>query len=89
MITERSMVAVLNVYFDKRDETEALQAEACHHVLVEALIKEGYIPYRAGLNSMPMIVHDGDVFWDVAAQIKRALDPADIISRGRYLPPQQ
>ncbi|MCC6797809.1 MAG: FAD-binding oxidoreductase [Candidatus Hydrogenedentes bacterium] len=89
MITERSMVAVLNVYFDKRDVTETRQAEACHHELVKALIKEGYIPYRAGLSTMPMIFQDGDVFWDVAAQIKRALDPSDIISRGRYLPPQQ
>lgn len=89
MITERSMVAVLNVYFDKRDEEETKKAEACHHVLVETLMKEGYIPYRAGLSTMPMTVNAGDVFWEVAAQIKKALDPADIISRGRYLPPQQ
>ncbi|MCC6155248.1 MAG: FAD-binding oxidoreductase [Candidatus Hydrogenedentes bacterium] len=89
MITERSMVAVLNVYFDKREESETRQAEECHHALVEALVKEGYIPYRAGLSTMPMIVHDGDVFWEVAAQIKQSLDPGDIISRGRYLPPQQ
>ena len=29
---------------------------------------------------------DSDVFWDVAAQIKTALDPHDIISTGRYNP---
>ena len=89
MITERSMVAVLNVYFDKREGPEVRHADECHHALVEALIEEGYIPYRAGLSTMPMIANADDVFWDVAAQIKRALDPGDIISRGRYLPSQQ
>ena len=36
---------------------------------------------------MPKMRKEPSVFWDVAAEIKRALDPKDIISRGRYNPP--
>jgi 4-cresol dehydrogenase (hydroxylating) len=88
MINERAMIAVLNVYFDKSVAEEAAQAAACHHELIESLMKEGYIPYRAGLSTMPMLVEEGDVFWEVARTLKRALDPRDIIARGRYLPPR-
>ena len=88
MINERAMIAVLNVYFDKCVAEEAAQAAACHHELIASLMKEGYIPYRAGLSTMPMLVEEGDVFWDVAGTLKRALDPRDIIARGRYLPPR-
>jgi hypothetical protein len=51
------------------------------------LIQDGYVPYRTGLRGMEKIRDRDDVFWQVARDIKRALDPQDIISRGRYVPP--
>jgi FAD/FMN-containing dehydrogenase len=36
---------------------------------------------------MPMLAEAGDTFWEVAQDIKRALDPGDILARGRYIPP--
>jgi hypothetical protein len=36
---------------------------------------------------MPKLRDKNDTFWQVAEDIKRALDPKDIISRGRYVPP--
>lgn len=88
LLNERALVAVLNVYFDKGAPDEVASAAACHHELIGALTREGYYPYRVGLDTMPKMVHEGDVFWDVAGAIKRALDPLDIIARGRYLPPR-
>jgi 4-cresol dehydrogenase (hydroxylating) len=87
LLNERSMVGILNVAFDKSLPEEAARATACYDEAVEALIAKGYIPYRTGLRGMPKLVQPGDVFWDVASQIKHALDPDDIISRGRYIPP--
>lgn len=87
LLNERAMIAVLNVYFDKRVAEEAAAAEQCHHELVRVLNAEGYYPYRAGLSAMPMIVDETDAFWQVAKELKRALDPNDIIARGRYIPP--
>jgi 4-cresol dehydrogenase (hydroxylating) len=88
MINERAMIGILNVYYDKSDAKETQEAMACYDALVPALMKAGYIPYRVGLRGLPKVYNGGDVFWDVAQQIKRVLDPEDIIARGRYIPPQ-
>lgn len=87
MINERSMVGILNVFFDKSCPEEATAAAACYNEAMEALIREGYIPYRTGLRGMDKLRPEGDVFWQVASDLKRALDPDDIIARGRYIPP--
>ncbi|MDZ4857781.1 MAG: FAD-binding oxidoreductase [Candidatus Hydrogenedentes bacterium] len=87
MINERAMIAVLNVYFDKSVPEEGAAAEACHHELVNALAKEGYLPYRAGTSTMQALHEIDDPFWGLLTQLKRSLDPGDIIARGRYLPP--
>jgi 4-cresol dehydrogenase (hydroxylating) flavoprotein subunit len=88
LINERAMIAVLNVSFDKAVAEEASRAEKCYDALMSAMIAEGYYPYRAGLRGMPKLWQDDGVFWEVASQIKKALDPNDIIARGRYIPPR-
>ncbi|MBX7257180.1 MAG: FAD-binding oxidoreductase [Candidatus Hydrogenedentes bacterium] len=85
MINERAMIAILNVAFDKAVEEEAQRAEVCYHAAFEALMKEGYVPYRVGLSGLPKLYDPNDAFWRVAGQIKLALDPDDIISPGRYI----
>ena len=54
---------------------------------MDALKRAGYLPYRVGAQGMAKLVDTGDTFWETAAAIKRALDPGDIIARGRYIPP--
>jgi 4-cresol dehydrogenase (hydroxylating) len=87
MINERAMIAILNVAFDKADAEETAAAGRCYHTLFDALVGAGYIPYRVGLSGLPKLSSPEDTFWQVASEIKRALDPKDIIARGRYLPP--
>jgi len=87
MITERAMVAILNIMFDRTNAEEAARAETCYGDVVNTLLAAGYIPYRTGPQGMAKLRQEGDVFWEVTAQIKRALDPNDIIARGRYVPP--
>lgn len=89
MINERAMIAILNVAFDKAEAEETARARRCYDALADAVISAGYIPYRVSLQGMPKLRSDGDVFWEVASQIKQALDPKDIIARGRYVPPLQ
>ncbi len=89
LLTERCLVAIFNVAFDKSVEGEPEKASACYSELVDTLHSQGYYIYRAGLQGMPKLQRPGDVFWDVAAQIKQTLDPKDIIARGRYIPPQR
>ncbi|WP_428387131.1 FAD-binding oxidoreductase [Mucisphaera sp.] len=86
MITERAMVCVTNVAFDKRDAEEAKRAKACYEELMAALMDAGFIPYRSGPSGYAKLRQPGDPYWELAEQIKRTLDPDDIISPGRYLP---
>lgn len=87
MLTERSLVGIFNIAFDKSVEGEPEQASACYHALVDALHAHGFYIYRAGLEGMPKLHTAPSVFWDVATEIKRLLDPDDIIAPGRYIPP--
>ncbi|PCJ58569.1 MAG: hypothetical protein COA73_09890 [Candidatus Hydrogenedentota bacterium] len=87
LLTERSLVAIFNVVFDKSVPEESEKASQCYEALVDAMMSNGYKLYRAGLQGMPKMREDSSVFWDVATQIKKALDPQDIIARGRYIAP--
>lgn len=87
MLNERSMVAILNVAFDKAVAEESRAAADCYHAVMAVLRHGGFIPYRLSVFGMRNWVDREDTFWRTAARIKRALDPADIIARGRYVPP--
>lgn len=86
LITERALCCVSNVAFDRREADEAKRACACYEELTDALLREGYISYRAGARGMAKLTAEPSTFWDVAGQIKRVLDPAGIVSPGKYLP---
>lgn len=86
LITERAMCAVTNLAFDKREVDESARAAACYDELTTRLVDAGYIPYRAGIGGFAKLWRNSAVFWDVAAQLKQALDPQGILSPGRYIP---
>lgn len=86
-INERSLVAVINAAFDRSIPEECVVARQWYEDTADALIAAGYIPYRTSPHLMPRLRPEGDVFWEVTAAIKQALDPADAIARGRYVPP--
>lgn len=87
LINERAMVGIMNAAFDATDSGEAERASACYDAVFAALMEEGYVPYRVGLTGLPKLRQEGDLFWEVAGDIKKALDPGDIIARGRYVAP--
>jgi 4-cresol dehydrogenase (hydroxylating) len=86
LLNERSLVCILNVVFDKAEAEEAAHARQCYDALMAAIIGAGYIPYRVGPHGMPHIASTDDTFWQLARQLKGALDPNDILARGRYIP---
>jgi 4-cresol dehydrogenase (hydroxylating) len=62
------------------------RAKACYEELADTLLREGYVFYRSGPRGMAKLTAEPSTFWDVAGQIKSVLDPAGIISPGKYLP---
>ena len=86
LLTDRTISCVTNIAFDRREPDDRRRAAECHHELMSALLAQGYIPYRASPALMSQIANEDSVFWQVTRQIKQALDPAGIISPGRYVP---
>lgn len=88
-ITPRALCCVMTVAYDKSNPIECAQATACYEQLFHIVVEQGYIPYRAGIQSMEKLVDRSTVFWDVTSRIKQALDPQAILSPGHYVPQQR
>jgi len=88
MATQRAICAVITIAFDRLDKDDTARASRCHEELLSAFLREGFIPYRMG-NALVEKVGggEGDNFFEVMSQIKKALDPTGILSPGHYLPP--
>ena len=83
-VNERCFDCTLPLLYDRDNPEESLRADACYHELSESCMRQGYVAYRFGLQSMPGAAERGDVFWDVVERLKNVLDPSGILAPGRY-----
>ena len=86
LITERAMVSVITISYDKSNERETQMAASCYKEFFNLIMMEGYIPYRTNIRSMKSLAKNSDTFWDVTKELKQVFDPNDIVSSGRYQP---
>ncbi len=85
LVNERAMVCISSISFDIREVEESARAKSCYAELNSTLVTAGFIPYRTGPLGYEHLVDRSGVFWSLANQIKKVLDPSGIISPGRYL----
>ena len=85
-ITDRCLGGVFTICYDREDAAETARAQACYEEAFDAAVDAGFPPYRAGVQSMARLARGSEVFWDVAADLKQALDPQGLIAPGRYEP---
>lgn len=88
-VSDRALCAVMSIHYDRRNPEETARAGACHDALVDALLERGYVPYRGAPRTVARLRGAAPVFWDVAGQIKQALDPHERLAPGRYIPPRE
>jgi 4-cresol dehydrogenase (hydroxylating) len=63
---------------------EMARAEACYRELTDAFCDGGYLPYRTNVGFMDHTMRRLDpVFQAVCAELKRALDPNEILAPGK------
>ncbi|PCJ56834.1 MAG: hypothetical protein COA79_17930 [Planctomycetota bacterium] len=86
MTNERSLSSVMTISYDKSNKREASKARTCHDKVVDALTNAGYILYRAGNHTMKALENRGESYNSVLVSIKKALDPNNILSPGKYIP---
>ena len=81
----RAGIATIPLIFEKTEEN-VRRAHACYKELVTACTLAGMPPYRVNIESMRTMaeLRIDNVHQRLHAQLKAALDPADIIAPGRY-----
>lgn len=86
--TPTSLVAVINLLFDRSapagSERSASKAHACAKALLAEIHALGLEVYRARSDMMGELVARDPRYWDIVRRLKLALDPAAIIAPGRY-----
>lgn len=81
----RSAHLVVPLFYDRavaRDDRRALD---CARLLQSRLARRGYYPYRLGVNSMNWLPKSRGDDLAFRRRLKRALDPRQILSPGRYV----
>jgi len=84
LLTERAMICIISIGYDRDLPGEDDKATACYKELEAALDARGYMPYRLGIQSMGKMRMEG-AYGELLRAIKRTVDPASILSPGRYL----
>jgi 4-cresol dehydrogenase (hydroxylating) len=88
-LSDRCFDSSVPLLFDRRDAIQATRAQSCYGALLEAGRKEGFLPYRLGIDSMSWLTSSNAPCWEMVSAIKAALDPEHIIAPGRYAPAAQ
>jgi 4-cresol dehydrogenase (hydroxylating) len=83
-LNERSLCAVTSICFDHQSKDETARAQACERTLVERLVANGLIPYRASPPQQAIIRAAAPEGWAAARRLRSALDPTGTIAPGRY-----
>ncbi len=84
LMNTKAMEGVVSLAFDRRNIEQTKAAHACIQEMEARYVEQGYPPYRVGINSMHHILDDSDPFWMTVRDLKKVLDPNNIIAPGRY-----
>jgi len=84
LMDERAIEGVITIGFHRADAERTAAAHATIAEIEDTLAGMGWPPYRVGLASIPRFARAGDTFWEVARDLRRALDPDGIVAPGRY-----
>jgi 4-cresol dehydrogenase (hydroxylating) len=78
---------LMTVSYDRDLPGEDARAQAMHDALSERWMAEGWYPFRLGLHSMPLYQRAEPSYRRAVEAITHALDPAGVLSPGRYRDP--
>ena len=84
LMDAKAMEGVVSLSFNRRDEEQTRRAHDCIQDMEGRYMEMGFPPYRVGINSMHRVVNENDAYWQTVRDLKKALDPNNIIAPGRY-----
>lgn len=74
------------ILFNPQDPDETSRAHKCYRAFYETGKKEGFLPYRVGIEHMGLVTQTGSTYWNLVSRLKKTVDPDGIIAPGRYCP---
>lgn len=80
----RSVIALMSVFYDKANPEETARARSLYNAMCEITAAAGYQQYRTSTMYMDRILAPSGTFLDFANELKRAVDPQNVIAPGRY-----
>ena len=82
-LSEKCSMGVIPIIYKRPDENQ--RAHQCFDELWQRGVEIGCHPYRINIAAMRKLTKGQDsTFWHTVEEIKSALDPAGILSPGRY-----
>ncbi len=85
-LSDRCFDSSVPLLFDRTDPAAAARAQSCYRALLDAGERDGFLPYRIGVEAMDWFARPGRPYWDLITAIKSAIDPQRILAPGRYGP---
>jgi 4-cresol dehydrogenase (hydroxylating) len=82
--TSMSLVAVINLLFDRSKPESVKVAHQCADALLQHIHAQKLSVYRARSDAMGDIVSQDPAYWGIVRGLKSELDPDNIIAPGRY-----
>ncbi len=83
-LSSRCFDSTVPLLFDRNDAAAASRARACFDELLAMGRREGFLPYRIGVQFRDRLIDPALPFWRLATTVKEAIDPHHIIAPGRY-----
>lgn len=82
--TTSSVVAIINLLFDKTSKEENKRAHDCAAAMLQHVHACGLEVYRARTDQMSAVIGRNPEYWDLLKGLKDAWDPDGVIAPGRY-----
>ena len=85
-LSDRCFDCTVPLLYNGENQLRGAQAKACYAALVDAGMKEGFVPYRLNIDAMASMGVKLGKNWQLISDIKSVLDPLGLIAPGRYSP---
>jgi len=83
-ISDRCYDSTVPLLFDREDPAQLRQAQMCAGELLDGGCREGFVPYRVGIEAMPWLQSRQLTQSALAARLGDAIDPDRVLAPGRY-----
>lgn len=84
-ISQRVLDLTGAICYDRHVKGEDERAMQCHHELMDSLARNGYSPYRLGIQSMNLMALKHPDFSKFIRRLKNAIDSKGVLAPGHYV----